>query len=400
MLRNWALALRPSLSLDFLAGLNDSRITYSGGANGTRIDSSGVIVAATTPRFDYDPVTLAARGLLVEEARTNLVTQSRDLNASPWLRGASLSNFFTVTTDALLGPDGVGGVAKFVTGATTAEGLFARLALSLPAATYAVAPYIYVPAQAGVTNWSLLVDAQDTGDFGQSATSTTFGQWVRAPLSLTTTGTRTFADFNIRYNGAAPTNGDGFTFYVCCAQIEAGSFPTSYIPTTSASVTRTADSAVMTGTNFSDWYNESQGTFLVQYTTYAADTGVNRGILAVDDGSNNNRVALFTPLGAAPLTVSARVVSGGSATNPASQGSIAINSTAKAAVTYGVGTAAAALCVNAATPNTANPIAAPVGVAVLRIGEIFGVTQLGGHIQSITYYPRRLSNEQLQALTS
>ena len=61
-----------TLYLDFLAGLNDPRITYSGGTNGTRVNSAGVIVAATTPRFDYDPVTLAARGLLVEEARRSV----------------------------------------------------------------------------------------------------------------------------------------------------------------------------------------------------------------------------------------------------------------------------------------------------------------------------------------
>ena len=65
----WALALRPSLSLDFLAGLNDSRITHSGGANGTRVNSSGVIVC------DDTETRAGGKGLLlVEEARTNLLS--------------------------------------------------------------------------------------------------------------------------------------------------------------------------------------------------------------------------------------------------------------------------------------------------------------------------------------
>ena len=67
-----------ALYLDFLTEYIDPRITYSGGANGTRVNSAGLIVASTTPRFDYDPVTLAPLGLLVEEARTNLLLRSSE----------------------------------------------------------------------------------------------------------------------------------------------------------------------------------------------------------------------------------------------------------------------------------------------------------------------------------
>jgi hypothetical protein len=59
--------------------------------------------------------------------------------------------------------------------------------------------------------------------------------------------------------------GDGYSgIYIWGAQLEAGAFPTSYIPTVASQVTRSADSASMTGTNFSDWYRADEGTFIVR----------------------------------------------------------------------------------------------------------------------------------------
>ena len=103
MLLTWASSQgRPSLVLNFLQEIADSRITYSGGANGTRVNSSGNIVAATTPRFDYDPVTLAAKGLLVEEARTNLRLYSGAIdNVAEWG-----DNRTSRTGGAITAPDG------------------------------------------------------------------------------------------------------------------------------------------------------------------------------------------------------------------------------------------------------------------------------------------------------
>jgi hypothetical protein len=148
------------------------------------------------------------------------------------------------------------------------------------------------------------------------------------------------------------------------------------------------------------WFNATEGTLFAQFVTGVSD-GVNgRGISALDDNSNNNRASIFIAAGAAPLSVSARVVSGGVATNPANTGSIALSSVAKAALTYAVGTNQAALCVNGAAPTTASPAATPVSPNVLRIGAIFGVNNLGGWLQRITYYPRRLPDSALQSITA
>lgn len=58
---------------------SDSRIAYSGAANGTRYYGSS-IVAATAPRFDYTPVTGAMRGFLVEAAAQNLLLNTATLS--------------------------------------------------------------------------------------------------------------------------------------------------------------------------------------------------------------------------------------------------------------------------------------------------------------------------------
>ena len=67
--------ITPSFALNFTTGVLDSRVTLTRALNtATRVNSSGVIetVNANLPRFDYDPVTLVPKGLLIEEQRTNL----------------------------------------------------------------------------------------------------------------------------------------------------------------------------------------------------------------------------------------------------------------------------------------------------------------------------------------
>ena len=73
--------------LDFLAASLDSRVTFSRtAATATRVNGSGYIetVSADTSRFDFDPKTLACKGLLVEATRKNLLLYSADVSQSAW----------------------------------------------------------------------------------------------------------------------------------------------------------------------------------------------------------------------------------------------------------------------------------------------------------------------------
>lgn len=214
----------------------------------TYFDANGVMQTAPVdvPRIGYNPSTHAHEGLILEGAATNVLLRSDDMtNAASWLVGAGLGGFFTVTADSLPAPNGaVGNVAKFVTGATTSQGLFARQNVSVASGPVVAALYIYVPTQSGVTSWALVTDFGDS-EYFISTTQTVFDSWVRVSGTTTLAATRTFMDFNIRRNGVDPTNGDGFTFYTVAADLHTGSVITSHIPTTSAQVTRAAD--IVTG---------------------------------------------------------------------------------------------------------------------------------------------------------
>ena len=121
--------MTPSLDLDFTASdILDSRITASGGANGSRIDAAGLVVPGTAPRFDYGPISLVSRGILIEEARTNLHARSDALDNAAWsLAGASIA------ANAVTGPDGTASADKLVESAANSPHAVYDFGMSLAA---------------------------------------------------------------------------------------------------------------------------------------------------------------------------------------------------------------------------------------------------------------------------
>ncbi|ARK09046.1 hypothetical protein A6C57_01235 [Fibrella sp. ES10-3-2-2] len=204
----------PSLNLNFMQGTMPTGLVYSRSGTATRVNASGLLetVSASVPRFDYDPVTLALRGLLIEEARTNLLLQSATLATQ---NVAVTAQVYTLSF--------------YGTGSVTRSGT-------------------------------------STGTLSGSGTNT------RVTVSFTpTAGTLTLT----------------VTGSVTSAQLEAGSFATSYIPTTTVAATRGADVLTMPTAG---WYNTSEGTFLCRFTVDAA--GVDIRPLTVNDGTNNNRMVI------------------------------------------------------------------------------------------------------------
>ena len=318
--------LRPTLSLDFTnGGVTDSRVTYSGGANGTRVNSAGLIVAATTPRFDYNPVTLAAMGLWVEEPRTNLLVNS--LINGTILGTQSVTVAATPYTLSFYG-----------TGTVTLSGV----------------------STAGPAVGSAAYPTRTTLTFTPTAGS----------LTLTVAGTVQFA------------------------QLEAGSFATSFIPTAGVTVTRSADSAVMTGTNFSDWYNATVGTFVVGFDAVEADATAGN-VFEVGDGTFNERMNAF--ISSTP-TVNFVVTDGGVQLANFSTGSYTVGTVAKVAAAYELNNFAGSL--NGGTPGTDASGTIPT-VNALYIGRQGpGGAYLNGHVRSIRFFNQRLPNATLQGMTA
>jgi hypothetical protein len=231
------------------------------------------------PRFDYDPVTLAPKGLLIEEQRTNLLLYSTDLSTG-WTKGTAA----TWVLNAATAPDGtmtaLQGNGIFGTGLISTGTTLYRLANTVSGSTtYTFS--VYVRTQTGTATDVRLRLNETGGNNTISSDFTVTTAWTRISWTVTTAagataistlvGTGTLADL-----------------YIWGAQLEAGAFATSYIPTVASQVTRAADVAVMTGANFSNWYLQNDGTFFAEFISnpvaIVASVSGERGIIEVSSG--------------------------------------------------------------------------------------------------------------------
>ena len=237
----------PRMALDFTTASLDPRVTVTRALNtATRINSSGLVegVNANLPRFDYDPSTLACKGLLIEEARSNLFVQSSNF-ATSWVTDTGSC---TVTTDDVVSPDGTQNADKLEFVGTNANRYQTVVSLTI-GASYTMTVWLRVASGTA----SVSIGNINAGvNVAQTVTTT----WQRFTVTQTASATT-------RYPQITATN---VTVYVWGAQLEAGAFATSYIPTTTTSLTRNADAVTMTGTNFTSWYNSSEGAVFSEVT--------------------------------------------------------------------------------------------------------------------------------------
>jgi hypothetical protein len=274
----------------------------------------------SAPRFDHNPTTGESLGLLVEEARTNLLLNSATLS----------TQLVTVAAAAnTLSFYGTGTVT--LTGVSTAGPL--------------------------------------VGTGANDRVSLTFTPIVGV-LVLTVSGS------------------------VTNAQLEAGAFPTSYIPTTTATVTRSADVCSITGSAFSSWYRQDEGTVFAAYDQPA----VGGSIAVVDDATINNAIVLFS-ISAANQRASANML-----VASANQGRLDAGGTFTANVLNRAALAVSASgrglsCNGSAVSTSANPSSMPTLSRLAIQGDSSFSVQKGGHIQRLTYWPTRLPNSTLQAVT-
>jgi hypothetical protein len=194
------------------------------------------------------------------------------------------------------------------------------------------------------------------------------------------------------------TTGDGTSgIFIYGAQLEAGAFATSYIPTVASQVTRTADSCGIVAPNFAPWYNQSEGSFVVEYLATADPAGTYRSLLqASNAGSTNyNNIRNANPTPTTAITNN-QVVASTLQANLIST-TFAANTTVKTSLAYKTNDFAAVT--NSAAPITGTSGSVPSDLINLAFnGGAFNSGQTW--FRSIRYYPTRLSNAQLQALTT
>ena len=378
---------RPALSLNFVnSGVLDSRVTFTRGSTATFVGSNGLIqtAAINAPRFDFDPVTLAAKGLLIEEPRTNLLTYSAEFDNASWVKGTG----GPISANTIVSPDGATNADAYTWATSTSSYAFLSQTVSATsniANTFSV--WLKRPTGSGSRTIRLTISDVTTST-GNSASFTVTETWQRFAFTRTS-GTSTASvgvGFTVGLTGTPIAAVD--VLHVYGAQLEAGAFATSYIPTVASQVTRSADAASITGTNFSNWYNQTEGTISFNYTgtpTAVAQLWVPSAVggptIADNDGGNNVRVSLRSV---------AYVDTGGTITTA--------GLLYKTAFGYKQGDYASST--NAGTVQVSSNATAPTVQTGVTLGSLGGTSSfLNGHIRSIAYYNTRLSNTILQGIT-
>ena len=215
--------------------------------------------------------------------------------------------------------------------------------------------------------------------------------WYRVWFTFTT-GSYTNLSFNIR-----PTSLQIGTFYLWGAQVEAGSFPTSYVPRPDTSTaTRSPDSVTMTGDNFSDWYNQSEGTvYSNTFSPVDSISGIFNHDYTLHDGSSSEVIRLVSSASYGSSGHNITIADNSSAQfNVSSIGSKSIFN--KVALAYKENDSAVSANVGLATTDTCT-IPTP---NILSLGGSHAVGNTRStYIRQFIYYPVRLPNSTLQTLT-
>jgi hypothetical protein len=379
----------PRLALDFTTGVLDPRVTVTRALNtATRVNSSGLIetVNANLPRFDYDPATLAPKGLLIEETRANLLLHSSGANESAWTKDATGTGVAPVVTpNFAVAPDGTTTADRieFNRGAGTTVSDLSRVFQFIGGTDTRTATVYLKSNDANTYSLQLL-----TGSNVQNI-SVTPSSFTRFSVSGASG-----ANFMLRLAGSvgASTTAD-ILFWG--AQLEAGAFATSYIPTTTTSLTRNSDVVSMTGTNFSSWYNASEGAFLAEYSSNAATASTfSKAVISVNDTTLNNRLYVNISTSAIPFVF---INSSGSSQANISTGVTLTNeTTTKTAFAYKADSFVAAT--NGAAVGTDSLGLVPA-VSALNIGHQVGFASLFGHMKKLSYWPQRLINSETQSFS-
>jgi hypothetical protein len=330
-----------------------------------------------------------------------LATYSSNMATAPW----APSNL-VLTQSTIISPDGtLNGITFTRLATTTSEAPSRYSSAQAVSAPYTVSVY----AKVGTTNNSLYIrnlaidNITTTGvvrfnltagtidlTLGSTYTGKAFitavgNGWYRCSISGTTPATITnnLVDIGVTSSGTLGGTAGDYLF-VWGAQLEAGSFATSYIPTVATTITRAADQASMTGTNFSSWYNQSQGSFY---------TAIDRISTLPNNWAFTVISSITFDLVFGPTNANFRYGVGGSTI------STGVYVSAIAATSYTGATST--ICVNGGAVISTTSTSIPLNSTSITIGNSSGsANYLSGHISKLSYYPVALSSSNLVALTS
>ena len=259
-------------------------------------------VASGAPRFDHDPVTGESLGLLIEEGRTNLAKYSEpDDRSTPGVSGEWRFAGLDPNTEIakVEGPDGVSNSASEMQLATgSGWDAYLHHVPVTSGAFYTFSAWVKLGTATNLAlhvnnlaNWDTVPDGTYSFDVNDGLNTNTF---VKVSHTFTAPSNGSVNVHIGRHGGTAPVQQTQGTVTVWGCQLELGAFSSSTIITSGSTVTRAADVADITGTNFSSWYNVSAPqTWFIDYDTpYAANNlGLvepNRFVGPFSNGTDSN----------------------------------------------------------------------------------------------------------------
>lgn len=390
-----------ALDLDFTTGgaLN-SKVTYTRASSAIVVRSSGYMddVAPDVARLDYDPLLRNCKGLLIEKASSNVLLYSEQFSKPNW----AVSNCSPNLGNVISSP-------------------FSAIKADLVTSSAAGAAYTYQDINAGDTSYTFSV-------FVKQSTSTTVKLEIynsTAAASVATTSANIsagtpYADGWYRHSVSASSGisvgntisfriytdnantGDGTSIYVfgACAE-PSTTFATSYIRTFSATATRNADSAIINGTNFSSWFNSTSGTFYAEaQVARVLPTPYSFMIEGSIGAATPSTVTIGTGGTTAQAALYVRMNTGGANTKADISHTYTAGQIVKGATAYDTAGATSGLAWNGAS-ITANSTSSPSIADTLNLGSRTGTSNFfNGHIRRVSFWTPRLTNTQLQTITS
>jgi hypothetical protein len=398
----------PRLALDWTTGLAQPGVDVTRAGVATFVGSNGLIQSASvnTQRIDYSTGTA---GLLVEESRTNTILYSQDYTNIAWGLFNVLPFGAGSIANATTAPDGSLTANKIVEDTTVNSRHDIYQGVTTTAASWTYSQFL----KAGERTWAklrldvvgsfkgayfnLATGEIGTVDAGYTAKIQSFADgWYRCSVTVTATATTFFSSVRMATaNGVDIYTGDGVSgLFLGGSQTELGAFPTSYIPTEASAVTRNADVATMTGTNFSDWYIPSSS-IVVESSIIGRNTATHNCAYAMANAANSEFINCRINdrfFGVCRIAGSGSILMQlqGLSLNTPTKVAVANNDTVRIA---------GALAGNAVVASgTAGTLA---NVEKLVIGSRFdGATDyLNGWVQSIYSYPQTLTDPETRAFS-
>ena len=381
-----------SLDLDPATPSTLDIITATRAGTATFTDASGNIQTASPNTVRVDHVG-GVPMMLIEQAATNLVVNSEDFSGVDW---SYSSNAIEVSeSNSTLSPTGLQTADKLSktttrvyayahTNQTITSGQAYTWSVFMKKGTHDIG---YLSLNQGDTEYKAFYDLTGgtSGMITGSATSSIedFGNdWFRCSLR----GVSSTSDVSVRFNfGMSYTTsgenwpsgsqGAGLYVYIWGAQLEQGTVATSFIPTSGSAVTRAADDLVIDGSDFTNFYNTSEGTFYVEFTPKDITVGEQYLLRGGDSNrriiySNGNLSNIRSYDGANILTMSNAVAS---------------NVLHRIAVSFDSNTMKGSL--DGETEVTSNHSGNLLTSSLLQVG-----TNYIGHVKRLIYWPHHSDN--------